>query len=254
MLPRLLLIAVLLTLAFLGLRWFLHRPPAVITSALRRAAWVLVIGLLFFLAARGQLNWLFAAVGAVIPLLGRMLPLLRYIPVVGQWYARYRSARGAGSHEPGDRGASRVESRFLRLEFDYSTGALDGIVLDGPLRGARLSSLTLPQRLALWRDLRVRDVESARLLEAFLDRHDGGAWRTRAEGDAGTANGSGREAAGGAITREEAYQILDVAPTASTEDIIAAHRRLIQKLHPDRGGSTYLAAKINQAKDCLLGK
>jgi len=254
MLPRLLLIAVLLTLAFLGLRWFLRRPPAAITAALRRAAWILVVGLLFLLAVRGQLNWLFAAIGAVIPLLGRLLPLIRYIPVVGQWYARYRAARGAGYGEPGDSGASRVESRFLRLEFDYRTGALDGIVLDGPLRGVRLSTLTLSQRLALWRDLRVRDVESARLLEAFLDRHDGDAWRTRATGDRGTGDTSDRAAVRGAMTREEAFQILDVAPTASTEDIIAAHRRLMQKLHPDRGGSTYLAVKINQAKDCLLGK
>lgn len=246
MLPRLLLIAVVLTLAFLGLRWFLRRPPAAITAALRRAAWVLVIGLLLFLALRGQLNWLFAAIGAIIASFGRLLPLIRYIPLVGQWYARYRAARGAA---PGDRGTSRVESQFLRLEFDYRTGAVDGVVLDGSLRGARLSGLTDAQLLALWQDLQARDAESARLLETFLDRHIGASWRTGRASE--TAD---RAALGGAMTREEACQILDVPPEASPEEIIAAHRRLMQKLHPDRGGSTYLAAKINQAKDFLLRK
>jgi DnaJ-domain-containing protein 1 len=135
------------------------------------------------------------------------------------------------------------------MELDHHTGTLDGTVLEGMFRGARLSELSLEQLITLWRDLRVHDEDSARLLEAFMDRQHDAAWRKQA----GAEPADPAPPQSSQMTRDEAYQILGLEPDTPDVDIIAAHRRLMQKLHPDRGGSTYLAAKINQAKDCLLG-
>jgi DnaJ-domain-containing protein 1 len=98
----------------------------------------------------------------------------------------------------------------------------------------------------LWQDCRFADPQSAQLLEAYLDRRHP-TWRedmARAEGTPG---------AGGIMTREEALEVLGLKPGVSAEEVRAAHRDLMMRMHPDRGGSTYLAAKINQAKDVLLG-
>jgi hypothetical protein len=142
---------------------------------------------------------------------------------------------------------SRVRTTFIEMELDHVTGAMRGRILAGAHQGASLDSLDLPTLISL---LGAVDGDSRALLAAYLDRRQPG-WRNHAQDDA--AAGSGRRAASSSkMTEEEAYQILGIQPGASAEEVARAHRSLIKKLHPDQGGSTYLAARVNEAKDVLL--
>lgn len=142
---------------------------------------------------------------------------------------------------------SRVRTAFLEMELDHDSGAMRGRILAGPHQGESLDALDAPTLTGLFAAM---DPDSCDLLAAYLDRRQPG-WRAHAQYDA--AAGSGRRAAGnGKMTEEEAYQILGVEPGASAEEISRAHRSLMKKLHPDQGGSTYLAARVNAAKDVLL--
>ncbi|MHA1158495.1 MAG: DnaJ domain-containing protein [Alphaproteobacteria bacterium] len=152
-------------------------------------------------------------------------------------------ARSAGS-------GSTVRTALLDMQLDHDTGELDGMVLAGPARGRRLSELDDAAVMSLFRLAARDDQESAALLAAYLDRRLPG-WRENFEGDA-TA-GAGGAAQTGPMTDKQAYEILGLAPGANRSEIRAAHRRLMKRVHPDQGGSTFLAAKINQAKDRLLG-
>jgi DnaJ-domain-containing protein 1 len=114
----------------------------------------------------------------------------------------------------------------------------------GPHKGASLDSLDVRTLAGLAADF---DDDSRALLVAYLDRRDAG-WREHAQGDAATGR---RAASGGKMTEQEAYQILGLEPGASADEIGRAHRTLMKKLHPDQGGSTYLAARINEAKEIL---
>lgn len=136
-----------------------------------------------------------------------------------------------------------VRTSTLAMRLDPTTGELDGTVLDGRHRGKRLSRLGLPPLLELLAECRRNDPESEPLLEAFLDRRHAG-WRT----DGGQAEETA------AMTDARAYEILGLEPGADEAAIRAAHRRLMANLHPDRGGSTYLAAQINEARAHLLDR
>jgi DnaJ-like protein len=142
---------------------------------------------------------------------------------------------------------SRVRTAFLEMELDHASGRMRGRILAGPHQGASLDSLDVATLIGL---LGAIDVGSRDLLAAYLDRRQPG-WREYAQGDA--AAGRGRTSArSGKMTEEEAYQILGLQPGAGAQDIARAHRSLIKKLHPDQGGSNYLAARVNEAKDVLL--
>ncbi|MEW6121162.1 MAG: DnaJ domain-containing protein [Pseudomonadota bacterium] len=144
---------------------------------------------------------------------------------------------------------SRVRSAWFEMELDHRSGALSGTVLAGPHAGARLDDLPLDAILALRPSL---DAQSLALVEAYLDRR-APAWRENAEGDAGGRRG-GDVAGRSAMTEQEAYEVLGLEQGAGEAEVRRAHRALMKKLHPDHGGSDYLAARVNQAKDVILSK
>ncbi len=143
---------------------------------------------------------------------------------------------------------SRVRTSVIGMELDHDTGRMDGEVLTGPLRGKRLSSLTDAQ-LASLHDLCAKaGDQSLPLLEAWLDRGKPN-WR---EAWGGKASDQKAQGPSGKMSEEEAFAVLGLKPGAKSEDVRAAHRRLMKEFHPDKGGSDYLATKINQAKERLL--
>ena len=142
---------------------------------------------------------------------------------------------------------SRVRSAFVEMELDHDTGAMRGRVLAGRHEGATLDALDIATLTGFLAEI---DEESRALLMAYLDRREP-RWREHAQADAATST-HGLGWSGGKMTEEEAYQILGVQPGARAEDIGRAHRALMKKLHPDQGGSTYLAARVNEAKEVLL--
>jgi hypothetical protein len=140
---------------------------------------------------------------------------------------------------------SRVLSQYIEMILDHDSGGLSGTIVDGPHAGHSLDEFDLAQLAAM---LPGFDAESCALLESYLDRRFP-AWRQDAQGE--RAGGQARQTTSGKMTAEEAYQILGLQPGAGRDEIGRAHRALMKKLHPDQGGSTYLAARVNEAKDTL---
>ncbi len=161
------------------------------------------------------------------------------------WWRRNRAKRPA-SYTGGRK--STVSSAHLEMELDHDTGEIDGRVLTGRLQGARLSSLNEQEVLSLYQEI-YSDAESAALLVSFLDRSYP-KWRESVDPDSFEKQDSASGFDG--MSRQEAYQILGVEPGASQQEIHQAWRRLIKGVHPDHGGSAFLTAKINAAKDLLL--
>jgi hypothetical protein len=230
--PILLLIIVLAVL--LTVSWLKRQPPAQrkkmgFRAAMAAAAGIILVGLL-----TGKLNPLIALVAAAIPVMQRLMVAKSVLDRI----------KSMGGPNPGR--TSSVSTRYLDMSLDHDSGEMRGRVLDGPFAGRSLDDLTLEELLSLAL-CRRDDAQSAAVLEAWLDRVHGSDWRERDQFAGGQAH-RGRER----MSAEEARQVLGIDEGADRNEVIQAHRRLMQKLHPDRGGSAYLAAKLNQAKDVLL--
>jgi hypothetical protein len=250
---RLLILLVILGALLWFLHWFRATPPHRVSQVLRKAAFWGLIGVLVLAAATGRLSPIFAAIGAAIPLLLRAAALVRLFPAIQQIL---RGLGLGGLTGPGGVGAgtgaqaSSIRTKFLEMRLEHSTGTMDGDVLDGPFQGRRLSDLRLEDLMRMLEFYRDADAQSAAVLEAYLDREREADWRAR---DEGSGRPGRAPAQGERLTKAEAWAILGLEPDADADAIRTAHRRLMQRLHPDRGGSDYLAAKINEAKRLLLG-
>ena len=209
---------------------YLQADPKKLAAVLKLSGGIVLLAFAGLMALRGQI-----AVAAPLAAVG--LGLLGWLPFGPAGFGA-RTQKSSGQ-------VSRVRSAFLEMELDHDSGAMRGLILAGPREGTRLEALDVATLLGLMNEI---DEESRALLAAYLDRRDAG-WREHAQADAAAGRSS---APRGPMTHEEAYQILGLEPGASTEDIVGAHRTLMKKLHPDLGGSNYLAARVNEAKDTLL--
>ena len=229
--PTILLgLAVLLILLW-SVKTLARADPKGLVRGARLAGGVAALGGAAFLVARGQVS-----IGIPLGLTG--LGLLGWLPFGPASFGQRANKTGGQ--------VSRVRSAFLEMELDHDTGAMNGRLLAGRLAGASLDALDVPTLVALLGEI---DDESRSLLAAYLDRRSP---RWREDAQSGAAAGEGGPTRSGKMTEEEAYQILGLQPGASAEEIGRAHRVLMKKLHPDQGGSTYLAARVNEAKDVLL--
>jgi hypothetical protein len=211
--------------------------PAVLARAVKIVGGVLSLAVAAYTGLRGEL-----VVAIPLGLFGA--GLLGWSPYGMSGFSGIGSLFGGGQRSSGQ--SSRVRSQFLDMSLDHDSGELSGTILAGEHAGRSLGEFDLAGLLAM---APAFDAESVALLESYLDRRFP-AWREHAQGNG--AGGQRRAPSSGKMTAEEAYQILGLQPGASRDDIGRAHRALMKKLHPDQGGSTYLAARVNEAKDTLL--
>lgn len=204
---------------------------------------LLVVAVLIVMG-RLPVHFILAPLGAAGAFLLRFLPtLLRLLPFWQMVRSRTASANTGSKGQ-----TSTIRTKYLAMELDHDSGDIDGVVLLGDFEGSQLSALSIADLRTLWAECR-HDSDSAQILEAYLDRNHG-EWRDSSQTDSG-ADARADEAE---MTRDLALEILGLQGEPNEAEITKAHRTLMQRMHPDRGGSDYLAKKINQAKDFLLQK
>jgi hypothetical protein len=225
---------VLGVIALLVILWalngFAKANPKALAKVVRLSGGIIAVVGAVFLAVRGQ-------IGLAIPIGAAGLGMLGWGPL--------RDVAFGGVSAPAGR-VSRVKAPFVEMELDHDSGKMGGQIVSGRYQGVTLDSLDVPALIAFMSEI---DAESSALIAAYLDRRNP---RWREHDDSGAAAGQGHSPSTGKMTEQEAEQILGVAQGASPDDIRRAHRLLMKKLHPDQGGSTYLAARVNEAKEVLL--
>ncbi len=209
-----------------------QRKPAYLKLGIGLLVVVVVVGVV-----SGRMHWLSAAIT------GALVGAIRLLPVLAQLFPVFQQIRRQ-SGGPGGTSRSEVETAILKMVLDHESGDLSGEVLAGDFAGRGLDSLDQADLETLLAYCRSQDLDSARLLESYLQRRFGADWG----GDYTPPSDSGSD-----MSTSEALAILGLEAGADKQAIVDAHRKLMQKLHPDRGGNDYLAAKLNQAKDTLLG-
>ncbi len=195
----------------------------------------IVIGLLVLIV-------LLAISGRIHPLGALFAGLLAFLKIglnlLIRWFPLFARLYGANAAQP-----RTLKSAIIEVRITFSSGEVSGRVLDGPSAGKNLDSLTEQELEELLTYCRSKDKKSTYLLQMYLARRF-----------QNTNNHKSAPNQNGAMSVEEAAEILGVPPNADKDEINQAHRRLIGRVHPDKGGSDYLASLLNNARDLMLDK
>jgi len=209
---------------------------------------LIAIGLLILLAVlTGRAPAALAIVGAAMTQIMRIAPLLiKFAPSLAQYFGNSAGPGGGGAAGQTE---SRVRTKSLVMTLDHVSGKMNGEILTGALTGKRLSDLTDNELKRFYQDCLESDPEAIRILQAYIQRERSD-WEGM--GDAGEHTGADQAKIGDAVTVREAYDILGLEQGATKSEVTQAHRSLMKQFHPDKGGSNYLASKVNEAKKVLL--
>jgi hypothetical protein len=211
---------------------FANAQPAKVRELVRKIGGGVMIAFAGLMAIRGQMSVAMPLFLLGLGLMGQQMVFPNGLP----WQRKQAGQR------------SRVATSLIAMELDHDSGQMDGEVLAGGFKGRKLSSLSLTEAQSLHAQCAGVADQSRALFEAWIHRSHP-EWR--AQWNAGTGGGS-QAGASPKMTRAEALAILGLKEGAGADEIRAAHRRLMTAAHPDLGGSDYLAAKINEAKEYLL--
>ena len=235
---RLILLLAVIAVIYILLRRARGMPPHRRRAEYIKLALGIAVVATALLAATGRMSWIGAAFTGLLVAARQGLPLIvRFFPMLASLRHKSTPAGGQGS---------TVETTLLRMQLDHETGDLQGEVLKGSFQGWKLADMDRQQLEQFVTYCQAEDTDSLQLLDSY--------WQQRFPGSSGfTGQQQASPGSEHALGRTEALAVLGLHEGASKEDIIASHRQLIQKLHPDRGGNDYLAAQINRAKDLLLG-
>ena len=236
--PRLLLLAAIAFTLFILVKRARSAPPHKRRGEYIKLGLGVAVVTVVILALAGKMHWIGVALTGLLVGLRQLAPtLLRLSPLLASKLGR--ASPSQGQH-------STVSSAILSMQLDHDSGELSGEVIKGQYQGWRLQDMERQQLKELLAYCQREDADSVQLLDSYLQQ------RFPDESDFGTEQQSAPSESNG-MNRKEALAVLGLDEDAAEEDIVAAHRKLMQKIHPDRGGNDYLAAKINQAKDLLLG-
>ncbi len=251
---RIILFLALATAAYLIYKIYLQKLLQQGTAG-RVKIGLIVVGFLFlFMAATGKASVVFGIIGAAMTQAMRIVPLLvRFAPFLSKYLGPGVGLGGlgaglgsAGSHA-GSTSESTVKTKSLIMSLNHASGKIDGRITAGKFDGAMLSQLSLEQLQAYYHDCETNDPEAIRVLQAYIARE-----RPEWADAPNDENSSSAQVGDGQLSAREAYDILGLDEGCTKEDIVNAHRSLMRQFHPDKGGSNYFAAKLNEAKSVLL--
>ncbi|WP_163833225.1 DnaJ domain-containing protein [Spartinivicinus ruber] len=252
----------LILIALVGgsIAWYQYHqlPPEARKKWLQKSALIAAILVFAYLVITGRISVVFALLAALIPLLRKALSVASYWPLLQRlWGHKAIFTGGAATaqqqtHTKGKQ--STVRTQLLLMTLDHSSGHIEGEVLVGQYKGKQLRELTIEQLAELYSHCPAQEQDTRQLLDTYLNKMRTSEWQVFQDQQQSSYSQAKSHRDSGPMTVTEAAEVLGVKTTASKQEIIDAHRRLMAKLHPDKGGSSYLAIQVNSAKDVLLAQ